>query len=87
MKIMLALVLILLLLVVGFPVAMGHMGHMGDCPACTSAKAPFALGLCAGILSLMGLAILLASRRFRLSGASSRQFLLASSIFRPPRAV
>lgn len=61
------------------------MGHMGDCPACTSAKAPFALGICAGILSMATLAILLSSRRFRLFAISARQFLLASSIFRPPR--
>lgn len=76
------LVLVVLLLIVGMPLA---MGQMGDCPACTSAKTPFALGICAGILSLMALAILLTSQRFRPLASSSPQFLLASSIFRPPR--
>lgn len=85
MKIVLAFALILLLLLVALPVAVGHMDHMGDCPACTSAKAPFALGLCAGIPSFVALIILLSSSRFRLVAQTSRQFLLTSSIFRPPR--
>lgn len=86
MKTALLIALILLLLIIGLPVAMGHMGNMGDCPACTSANAPFALGLCVGILSLVAFTVLLSSRRFMLHAAPTRRFLLATSIFRPPRS-
>ena len=82
MKVILAALLILLLLLVALPIG---MGHMGDCPVCTSAKAPFALGLCAGILSLLVLSVLLSSTRFRLATESRYRFLLTRSIYRPPR--
>jgi len=85
MKVMLALVLILILLLVGLPFAMSPMGHMGDCPACTSSKASFGLGLCAGILSFVALIVLVANDRLRIRAQASRQFLPASSIFKPPR--
>jgi len=85
MKILLVIALILLLLLVGLPVATGHTGHMGDCPACPPANAPFALGLCAGVLSFVALILLLSSSQFRLLAQSTRQFLLTTSIFRPPR--
>lgn len=78
----LAALLILLLLLVALPMG---MGPMGDCPVCTSAKAPFALGLCAGILSLLVLSVLLSGTRFRLATASRYRFLLTRSIYRPPR--
>jgi hypothetical protein len=83
MKVVLVIALILLMLLVGLPTA---MGHMGDCPACTSAKAPFALGICAGVLSAAGFILLMSGSRFRLLAHSPRRFLLAASIFRPPRS-
>lgn len=82
MKVILAALLILLLLLVALPMG---MGHMGDCPVCTSAKAPFALGLCAGIMWILVLSVLLSSTRFRLATESRYRFLLTRSIFRPPR--
>lgn len=81
MKVLLALVLIVLLVVIALPVG---MGEMGDCPMCTSPKT-IALGICAGILSLFMLIVLLSSSRQRLGEESSRRFLLARSIYRPPR--
>lgn len=85
MKVVFAVALIVVLLLVGLPVPMGHMDRMGDCPACTSASAPFALGLCAGILSFAVLLAPLASSRLRLLAQATRPFLLEGSIFRPPR--
>ncbi|MGI8706863.1 MAG: hypothetical protein ACR2LG_01465 [Actinomycetota bacterium] len=82
MKVVLAVLLVLLLLLVALPMG---MGHMGDCPACTPTKAPFALGLCAGILSLLVLCVLLSSSRFRLATQARYRFLLSRSIYRPPR--
>ncbi|HZJ50751.1 MAG TPA: hypothetical protein VFF07_07815 [Actinomycetota bacterium] len=82
MKVVLAVLLILLLLLVALPIG---MGDMGDCPVCTSAKFPFALGLCAGLLSLLVLSVLLSSTRFRLATESRYRFLLTRSIYRPPR--
>jgi hypothetical protein len=82
MKALLALILILLLLAIALPMG---MGEMGDCPLCTSPKT-IALGICAGILSLFMLIVLLRSSRLRPGEESSRRFLLARSIYRPPRA-
>lgn len=82
MKTALVLILALLLLVIGLPLG---MGDMGDCPMCTSAKTPFALGLCAGILSLLALSVLLSSTRFGLATEVRYRFLLSRSIYRPPR--
>ncbi len=82
MKLILAALLILLLLLVALPMG---MGEMGDCPMCTSAKAPFALGVCAGILSLFVLSVLLSSTRFRHATEARYRFLLCRSIYRPPR--
>lgn len=81
MRPLLALALILLLVIIALPMG---MGEMGDCPMCTSPKT-IALGICAGILSLLVLIVLLASSRLRSVEQSSRRFLLARSIYRPPR--
>ena len=79
------LLLVVFLLLVALPVAMGHMDHVGDCPACTSSKV-FSLGLCAVILGVVGLAVLLSATRFRPSPDARYRFDLATSIYRPPRA-
>ena len=84
MKVVLAVVLIVLLLLVALPMGMG-MHEMADCPACVTSKAPFALGVCAGILSLLILAVLLSGTRFRLATDTPYRFLLSRLIYRPPR--
>lgn len=84
MKVLFAVLLVLLLLVIVLPMG---MGHMDDCPACTATKAPFALGLCAGILSLLALSVALSSTRFRLATEARHRFLLSRSIYRPPRLI
>ena len=84
MKVLFAVLLVLLLLVVALPMG---MGHMGDCPSCTSAKAPFEIGLCAGILSLLVLSVRLSSSRLRFATEALYRFLLSLSIYRPPRLV
>lgn len=84
MKLVLAPLLILLLLLVALPMG---MGDMGDCPMCTSAKAPFALELCFGILAAIAYVALMTSRRLPLTDPRIRHLLLESSIFRPPRPV
>ena len=81
MKPILALVLIFLLVMVALPMG---MGEMADCPMCTSPKT-IALGICTGILSFLVLIVLLASSRLRPVEQCSRRFLLARSIYRPPR--
>lgn len=85
MKALLALLLILLLVVVALPMAMGGMDAMGDCPMCTSPETHIALGMCAALLSLVGLAVLLTSSRLHLVRATARRFLLTSAIYKPPR--
>jgi hypothetical protein len=81
MKVALGLVLILLFVVIALPIG---MGEMDDCPMCTSPKT-IALGICGAVLSLFVLIVLLGSSRLRLLEESSQRFLLACSIYRPPR--
>lgn len=82
MKIVLAVLVVLLLVLVALPVG---MGHMGDCPACTAAKGPLDLGICAGVLSYAALTVLLTSTRFRSRIQRPPSLLLARSVYRPPR--
>jgi hypothetical protein len=86
MKAVLALVLILLLILIALPMAMGK-GEMADCPMCTSPENHVVLGICAAILSLLGLVVFLTSTRFRLVEHRSRALLLARALYRPPRPV
>ena len=82
MKIVLTVLVVLLLVLIVLPVG---MGHMGDCPACTAAKGPLELGVCAGVLSLVALTVLLTSSLFRSLTDRPPRLLLARSLFRPPR--
>ncbi len=54
MKTLLVLGLVLLLLVVGLPIAMG-MGDMGPCPSCSAPDASVAVAMCLAILAIGGL--------------------------------
>jgi hypothetical protein len=82
MRVFLALVLILLVVLIALPIG---MGGMADCPACISSAGTFALGLCAGTLSLVALIVRLTSTPFRAATAGARCYLLARSVYRPPR--
>lgn len=83
MKALLALVLVVLLVAIALPMG---MGEMGDCPMCTSPKT-IALGICAGILSLIAVMLLLGSSRFRAREELMRGLLVSTSIYRPPRYI
>ena len=83
MKVLLAVLLVLLLLVVALPMGMGDMAH---CPACTSAET-FALALCAGILSLIVLAVSQSSSSLRRASGARYRFLQTRTIYRPPRFI
>ena len=85
MKPLVALLLILLLVMIALPMAMGGMDAMGDCPMCTSPETHIALGMCVALLSLVGLAVLLTSSPLHLVRATARRFLVTSAIYRPPR--
>ncbi len=84
MKTLLVLALVLLLLVVGLPLAMG-MVDMGPCPACSAPDAPLAMTMCLGILT-MGLFIALAfSGRISPRDGRAPLFLALASLERPPQ--
>ena len=83
MKVVLALAVIILLLLVGMPMS---MGEMSDCPMCTS-PSTVVLGICGGVVSLLVLIVMVVSSALRRSKLGSRRFLLARSIYRPPRFV
>ena len=84
MKKILVLGLVLLLLVVGLPVAMG-MADMGPCPACSAPDAPLAMTMCLAILT-MGLLIALAfSGRMSPHNKRTSLFPALLSLDRPPQ--
>lgn len=83
-KKLLALALIALLLLVGLPVVMDMMSHAADYPACVAGSS-FGLGLCAGILSLLILAVLMPGWFLRNLRESFPGLLVGGSIYRPPR--
>jgi hypothetical protein len=81
---LLVLALVLLVLLVGLPVAMG-MGDMAQCPSCTGNDSPAALAMCLAILSFF---VLVASRHgSRVSPRRQvvRLLLLADPLDRPPQ--
>jgi hypothetical protein len=83
MKVFAAILLIVLLILVALPVG---MGHMGDCPACTPARGPFELALCAALLSLAVLIVrLMIESHLRFASERPPRALFASSVYRPPR--
>jgi hypothetical protein len=85
MKVALVLALVLLVMLAGLPVAMGQVSHLGDCPACTSPNGPLVLGLCAAVLAIVAFTATMRSHPIGLRDRLTRNFLLTSSIFRPPR--
>lgn len=80
-----ALVLILLAVLVAVALPT-QMGEMRDCPMCTYLQT-IALGICAAILALLLLVVMMASSRLCSGENSFRHFLLARSVYRPPRVV
>jgi hypothetical protein len=77
--------LVLLVLLVGLPFAMG-MSDMAPCPSCTKGDAPVAVAMCLAIVAVFVLAvssnrILIASRR-----EVVRVLLFADPPERPPQA-
>jgi hypothetical protein len=85
MRVFLLLALVLLLVVVGLPLAMG-MGDMGACPACSAPDAPLAVAMCLAILSLGALLIrATSSGRITLAKISAPRSLIQSRLDRPPQ--
>lgn len=85
MKVFLVLGLVLLLVIVGLPLAMG-MSDMGSCPACSAPDASFALAMCLAILSLGALLIRSGtSGRVTLVDRPTPRSLTQSRLDRPPQ--
>jgi hypothetical protein len=84
MKKAVVIALVLLVLLVGLPLAMG-MSDMAPCPSCTKGDAPVAVAMCLAIVSLFVLvmssnsSVIVARRRV------VRVLLLADPLERPPR--
>lgn len=83
MRLLLALMLIVLLLLVGIPMA---MGGMADCPLCTSPNHELVLVLCAAILSIIAFTVLLSTCPVFLVDREARGRLVPRDIYRPPRS-
>lgn len=75
-------VLVLLVVLVGLPLAMG-MTDMAPCPSCTGA--PAAVAMCLAIVALFVLAVSRGSSRITSRRQIVRLLLLADRLDRPPR--
>jgi hypothetical protein len=78
--------LVVLILLVGMPLAMG-MGGMAPCPDCPATTSWSVIGLCAAVLSFFALLVLLASTNMTLLLTTVRAYLLVRRLDRPPRLV
>lgn len=77
--------LILLVLLVGLPLAMGMSG-MEPCPSCSGTNAPMAGAMCLAILSFFVLVVSRHSSRVNSQKRVLRPLFLADSLDRPPRS-
>ncbi len=76
--------LVVLLLVVGLPLAMGMSG-MAPCPSCTGVEPPVAVAMCLAIVSLLVLIVSLRSSRIASRPQLVRLLLLSDPPERPPQ--
>jgi hypothetical protein len=84
MKPVLVIALVLLIVLIGVPLAHG-MPSMSACPACRSDAGATALGACLAILVLLTLAAPTLLTALRLRSSRVVPLLLASVPYRPPR--
>jgi hypothetical protein len=78
--------LVMLLLLVGLPLAMG-MGDMPTCPECSSAGALPLLGMCVAVVALvMSFVLPLLRLGFQMAVLQPPRLYLAHRLERPPRA-
>lgn len=82
MKRLLVPIVILALLVLGLPVA---MGGMSECPMCTSPDLQTPVGICA-VLSLVVLLMLFSAFKIAANRTDLHEQFTGGSIYRPPRS-
>jgi hypothetical protein len=76
--------LVLLVLLIGLPLAMG-MPDIAPCPSCTGVDTPVAVAMCLAIVSLFVLVLSSSSSRIALRRALLRLLLFDDPPERPPR--
>lgn len=81
--------LVLLLLLVGLPVALGMSmdGDAAHCPACNNPDGPVALAMCLAILALFALIVPMSRRLVSLPAFVAPGAGALASLYRPPRTV
>jgi hypothetical protein len=84
MKKVAVIALVLLVLLVGMPFAMG-IGDMTPCPSCSEAGAPIAIAMCLAIVSLFVFVVALRGDLITSRRQVVRLLLLADPPERPPR--
>jgi hypothetical protein len=84
MKKAVVIALVLLVLLVGLPFAMG-MSDMAPCPSCTKGDSPVAVAMCLAIVSLFVLVVSSSSSLITPRRQVVRLLLLADPLDRPPR--
>jgi hypothetical protein len=84
MKVALVILLVVLVLLLGLPLAMGMTGP-GFCPDCQSHGPPCPPGVCSALLALFAVVAPGLAASFQLGTSRVRRLLLALSLDRPPR--
>jgi hypothetical protein len=84
MKVALVILLVVLILLLGLPLAMGMTGP-GFCPDCQSHGPPCPAGVCSAVLVLFALAAVGLAASFQLGTSRFPRLLLALSLDKPPR--
>lgn len=84
MKVALVILLVILVLLLGLPLATGMTGS-GFCPDCQSHGPPCPAGVCSAVLVLFALVVVGLAGSFQLGTSRFQRLLLALTLDRPPR--
>jgi hypothetical protein len=85
MKVALVILLVVLVFLLGLPLAMGMTGPV-FCPNCQFHGPPCAPGVCSAVLVLFAVAAVGLAGSFQLGTSRFRRLLLVISVDKPPRS-
>ncbi|HEV8681385.1 MAG TPA: hypothetical protein VGS09_01225 [Actinomycetota bacterium] len=84
MKMALVILLVVLVVLIGLPLAMGMTGP-GFCPDCQAHGPPCPAGVCSAVLALFALVAPGLAATFQLRSPRARRLLLTLPLDKPPR--
>jgi hypothetical protein len=87
MKVSLIILLVVLVLLLSLPLAVGMEMTGGSCPACTATERPLTWGMCLAVIAFMAFVVRFSSFRLFLKSSKVHEPPPAPSLFRPPRTI